>query len=397
MGKEVIPDMPDANFSSERRNIANLNTSAAAASSDMLVHAGRELARVSAELRAKKDQEDTLEALQASSTFTIGMAELKYQVAQLPPEQRVTAFNEGVKKLFPNIVASIGDKNVAKRWELQNAPSVEKNRFSVMTQADSDEREVKKQKYLFDLNELRKRLLEVEPEDVDSQFEILDQIRILIYAADDRGVALFDQTQQLKMAEEFGGELAGRYLEVLTMKDPFKAKELFSGKSVTKAALGYEESRNNHLREEQHGTGYAGTYQVGAPVLTDIDVYKFGKGEGYDGKNWYGNKWGGEFSIPGYESVKTYQDFIGNKDAQDAVMDMLIDHYDVIIEERGWDKLIGTPVGDTKVTRVGLHMALHISGTGGTAAVMRGGDSPPDLNDTTQAPQMSSAQGKWDG
>jgi hypothetical protein len=137
--------------------------------------------------------------------------------------------------------------------------------------------------------------------------------------------------------------------------------------------------------------GYAGLGQFGAPRLADIGVYTPGAKENLDSwsktdKNAPG-KWSGTFSIPGFENVRTINDFLENPDAQKAVFAAHTGKMDQEIAERGLDKYIGKSVGGVTITQAGLYNMMHLGGAGGTQRFLEtGGQSnAQDANGTSLA------------
>lgn len=118
--------------------------------------------------------------------------------------------------------------------------------------------------------------------------------------------------------------------------------------------------------------GYAGLYQFGAPLLTQLGVYRPGDNE--DLKTWAGTprtavgKWSGTFDIPGFPNVKTIDDFRSNPAAQKAVFQKTLAYYDQEIADRGLDQYIGSVVGGVPITREGIYAMMHL---GGPAAAQR--------------------------
>ena len=135
--------------------------------------------------------------------------------------------------------------------------------------------------------------------------------------------------------------------------------------------------------------GYAGKYQFGAPRLADLGVYQPGQGENLvdwsKGPRDAEGKWSGTFNIPGFPQVKTLQDFLGNADAQDAVMKLQQQRANQEIDVRGMDRYLGQTVGGVVVTRPGLQAMIHLGGPGSAQAFLESGGrtNPADANGKT--------------
>lgn len=140
--------------------------------------------------------------------------------------------------------------------------------------------------------------------------------------------------------------------------------------------------------------GYAGLYQFGAPRLTDLGVYTPGAGEDLSGwsksaKNADG-KWSGTFNIPGFENVKSIDDFLRNPAAQKAAFDLHNARMDKEIDGNGLYHWEGSTVGGVPITRDGLRAMLHLGGVGGARKALEsaGANSPKDANGTFRAQRM---------
>lgn len=135
--------------------------------------------------------------------------------------------------------------------------------------------------------------------------------------------------------------------------------------------------------------GYVGTYQFGAPRLSDLGVYTPGQGENLAG--WSKTpatapgKWSGTFNIPGFPDVKTVADFQANPDAQKAVYGLHQQRTDQEIGQLGLDRYIGQTVGGVPITQDGLRAAIHLGGAVGVQKMLasNGAYNPADANGTT--------------
>jgi hypothetical protein len=124
--------------------------------------------------------------------------------------------------------------------------------------------------------------------------------------------------------------------------------------------------------------GFVGLHQFGAPRLSDLGVYTKGANEDLNGKVWNHTpknapgKWTGTFNIPGFEDVKTVDDFRANRDAQLAVYRIHQDKMAEEIHQNGFDKYIGKEVNGVTVTMGGLMGGLHLGGVGGVRSFLNG-------------------------
>lgn len=141
--------------------------------------------------------------------------------------------------------------------------------------------------------------------------------------------------------------------------------------------------------------GYAGKYQVGAPLLATIGLYIPGPGENIRDANsegrWSGNKWGGEFNIPGYPGVKTMADFLTNEGAQEKAFQMAKEHNWKALENNGAAKAVGTVINGVKITQDGLIAGAHLAGTEGVRKWIESGGkvNPKDRNGTSVSDYMA--------
>lgn len=115
--------------------------------------------------------------------------------------------------------------------------------------------------------------------------------------------------------------------------------------------------------------GYSGRYQFGAPRLAELGLYTPQQGS-------TGNNWGGTFNIPGFENVRTQQDFLANPAAQDAAYEK---------HERDIDRAIAATPGADRFDRDGLRSVAHLGGvTGMRRWIETGGKyNPSDANGTS--------------
>lgn len=135
--------------------------------------------------------------------------------------------------------------------------------------------------------------------------------------------------------------------------------------------------------------GYAGLFQFGAPRLTDLGVYRPGPSENLEAwsktPRTFGNKWSGEFQIPGFPEVKTIDDFRSNPGAQRAVFGAHIARMDQEITARGLERFEGKTIGGVPITRDGIRAMIHLGGADGARKALEsgGGVNPKDANGTS--------------
>lgn len=135
--------------------------------------------------------------------------------------------------------------------------------------------------------------------------------------------------------------------------------------------------------------GFAGLYQFGAPRLADLGVYSPGSNEKLG--NWNKTvstapgKWSGTFNIPGFQNVRTLDDFLANPEAQQAVYDMHRTRMGQEARVNGLDRYIGQTVGGVEITPAGLENMIHLGGVEGTRRVLESGgrSNPRDANGTS--------------
>jgi hypothetical protein len=127
--------------------------------------------------------------------------------------------------------------------------------------------------------------------------------------------------------------------------------------------------------------GFAGLYQFGAPRMSHVGLYTPGRDENLAGWNRSSKdaagKWSGTFNIPGFENVKTLQDFLANPAAQQAAFNAHVAQMDREIAHYGLEQHIGKTVGDVALTREGLYAMMHLGGAKGTADFLSGKKGDP--------------------
>lgn len=118
--------------------------------------------------------------------------------------------------------------------------------------------------------------------------------------------------------------------------------------------------------------GYAGQYQVGAPLLADANVYRPAEGEIGPRGQWSG-QWGGTFNIPGFENVRTLQDFLANPEAQRRAAELAMSYQAGQLRQSGFLSNIGQEVNGVRITPEALLQGAWLGGLGGVDRFVRGG------------------------
>jgi len=135
--------------------------------------------------------------------------------------------------------------------------------------------------------------------------------------------------------------------------------------------------------------GYAGLFQFGAPLLTDLGLYSPGPDEHLSTWSKTGRtapgKWTGTFSIPGFPTVRTLSDFLKNPAAQVAAFSLDRTMIEQQIAKRGLDGYLDQEIAGTKITRTGLLYMVHLGGAGGAQRALKthGRTDPRDANGTS--------------
>jgi hypothetical protein len=135
--------------------------------------------------------------------------------------------------------------------------------------------------------------------------------------------------------------------------------------------------------------GYVGKFQFGAPLLTDLGLYRPGARENL--KAWsstrrvYGAKWSGSFHVPNFPEVRSLTDFLNSPAAQDAAFDVHMSSMERQIRSHALDRYIGRQISGVRITQTGLEMMIHLGGLGGTWRVIESGGAlnPHDMNGTS--------------
>jgi len=127
--------------------------------------------------------------------------------------------------------------------------------------------------------------------------------------------------------------------------------------------------------------GYAGQYQIGAPLAVDAGVYRPASGEIGTGGQWNG-QWGGTFNIPGFDNVRTIRDFLQNPDAQRRAAELAMNVQAGRLDAMGLTGLIGQEVNGVRVTPEALLQGSWLGGAGGVQRFLTRGEDVRDANNT---------------
>lgn len=120
-----------------------------------------------------------------------------------------------------------------------------------------------------------------------------------------------------------------------------------------------------------NGQGFSGQFQFGAGRLASDGLYTPAQGEDLKG-----NQWKGTFNIPGFPTVKTQADFLGNPAAQHAAL---------ALDVANTDHAIGQTPGADQFDQNGLRAVAHLGGLDGMKQfVASGGKSDPNDSNGTK-------------
>lgn len=118
--------------------------------------------------------------------------------------------------------------------------------------------------------------------------------------------------------------------------------------------------------------GYAGQYQLGAPLAASAGVYRPAQGEISERGQWSG-QWGGTFNIPGFENVRTLQDFLADPAAQRRAAELSMVYQAGQLQQMGLQRNIGQEVNGVRITPEAMLQGAWIGGPGGVDRFVRGG------------------------
>jgi len=161
----------------------------------------------------------------------------------------------------------------------------------------------------------------------------------------------------------------------------------FSRAAISRAldTLGQAEARGPGVINR---LGYAGQYQIGAPLAVDAGVYRPAPGEISQRGEWSG-QWGGQFNIPGFENVRTIQDFLQNPDAQRRAAELAMQVQAGRLNSMGLTGLVGQNVRNLQVTPESLLQGAWLGGPGGVQRFLERGEDVQDAFGTPVSRWMS--------
>lgn len=118
--------------------------------------------------------------------------------------------------------------------------------------------------------------------------------------------------------------------------------------------------------------GYAGQFQLGAPLASSAGVYRPAEGEINERGQWSG-QWGGTFNIPGFENVRTLQDFLQNPQAQRRAAELSMNYQAGRLQQMGLLENVGQEINGVRITPEALLQGAWLGGPGGVERFVRGG------------------------
>lgn len=124
--------------------------------------------------------------------------------------------------------------------------------------------------------------------------------------------------------------------------------------------------------------GFAGLFQIGAPLALDAGVYQPAPGEIQNGR-WNG-QWGGTFNIPGFNDVRTLDDFLNNPEAQRRAAELAMSLNAGRLY--GLRDMIGQEVNGVRITPEALLQGAWLGGPRGVERFVRAGQDRTDANGT---------------
>lgn len=140
--------------------------------------------------------------------------------------------------------------------------------------------------------------------------------------------------------------------------------------------------------------GYAGQYQLGAPLAASAGIYRPGEGEINQQGRWSG-QWGGTFNIPGFENVRTLQDFLANPDAQRRAAELSMNYQAGQLSQMGLLQNVGQEINGVRITPEALLQGAWLGGPRGVERFVRGGGQDrQDAFGTPVSRWMSLGQGE---
>jgi hypothetical protein len=358
-----------------------MDSPVAAAAGEM----GRAIAGVGSDIMnfaAERQQtNDKLELARARSGFNAEAIRLRtelkddqeYQTLAPRVEQRLGRSRE-------DWAGRIRDPRIREQFMLESADDFERNRSWAVERSSGLERD--RGLASFQERATEGQRLFFEAQDDEERGRLISGYGAEVNAMVEKGWISATDGQRLKEDWQRGAALT--YIESLPAAQRAAIVQAGDG---AEAALIQRESSGNPAAVNQFG--FAGLYQFGAPRLETIGVYTKGAGEDLSGWNKSGRnasgKWSGTFSIPGFEEVRTLDDFLANPAAQRAAHKIHVERMDSEAAAMGLDKFIGQDVGGVTITRAGLRNMMHLGGAGGARRFLESGgtDNVADANGTS--------------
>jgi hypothetical protein len=187
---------------------------------------------------------------------------------------------------------------------------------------------------------------------------------------------LREGTEALPFVDEgISGEAQQQLTDFLGLLDkgtpPDQAFKELKGARPEDSKLIQKESSNDP--KVINTLGYAGLYQMGAPLLDRLGIYNAvpeDRLETWSKRKGKKAKWKGTFSIPGFPEVKTIDDYLKNTDAQHKAREIQLADIDKFIQKNGLTKFIGKTIKGVRVTLEGMRNVAHLGGRGGLKSLL---------------------------
>lgn len=328
-----------------------------------------------------QDKADALDAIKANAAHDIALLDIEQSFDDYdgPPETFGQTFDERYTEARNASLETVRNGMVREELDAQFSVSAAKARARIEAKAQGRQEQIDYNDFLTSLDSHRTVYLN-EGSSTDQKIAARQEIEESIDTALDTGI--ITGTQAFKLKTDYVRGIAKEDAEILLQTDPEQLDAELRGVESARRALKQSESGGDHTA--LNNLGYAGYYQFGAPRLVDIGFYTPGKGEKVQGK-WGGKKWSGEFNIPGFEDVKTLEDFLSNPEAQEAAFDAHVTLMDEEIARHGLGQYEGQTVDGVGITREGLYAMLHLGGVKSTKSALSsdGRTNPSDANGTT--------------
>ena len=320
---------------------------------------------------AERVKRSSYEQAQASADRVLGVGKLDEDLANDHDYKDMGARYEALaRQNHEAALARISDQRERELYDLKHRDDIQRLGSKARARANGliqDEELAVGQKTLTDL---RERYLKTDDPAVRAQ--VIESANGLIRGWNDKGY--ISDVKAGEFQRTWVTDMVETKVRALPASERLTAIRGFEG-----ALIGSESSGRPEIMNEK---GYVGLYQFGAPRLQHLGVYTPGAQEDMD--SWSGTgksangKWTGTFRIPGFENVRTVNDFRASEDAQRAAWKIHQGKMNEEIVENGFDKFIGKQVGGVTVTQAGLHAALHLGGVGSTRTFLSGKGDPSD-------------------